>query len=149
MFIAMFEFLSHVWIPEDYIYIYCIYIYTLLSFLMFFLLAKSDQDTRQTFFSACPILLAKGLSHVEKLQSMRWFSVPSGNLTKLLKMTIDIVDFPMNSMVIFHMLNYQRVNALRGVSEWLAGRSPHGFSVTCCIPETWRRCSFLFHFDGW
>ena len=38
---------------------------------------------------------------------------------------IDIVDFPMNSMVIFHMLNYQRVIHVYESTGWMKNSIQH------------------------
>ena len=46
-------------------------------------------------------------------KTIHWIWVPSGYVnSQLLKMAIDIVEFPINSMVIFnsYVTNYQRVN---------------------------------------
>ena len=68
-----------------------------------------------------------------------WFSITlRWTYKKLLKMAIEIVDFPINSMVIFHgkMLVHQRVNIIqrclisRGFHSWKTVRSPWGTSVT-------------------
>ena len=61
---------------------------------------------------------------------IKWVGIPSGELTKqwkILKMAIEIVDFPINSMVIFHCYVSSPEDILRNAGKMLEDICPYIF----------------------